>query len=92
MQTFVPCKLLKSNPDPEYYNAKIRCMKRKTRKAFRNRHISDNHMSLFRSYSKALEKEKKIAEERHLKYILDADGSNWSKFFKYVRRRKGNKR
>ncbi len=91
LQTFVPCKFLKSNSDPEYYNAKIRRMKRKTRKAFNNRHRSETDRIHFRNCSKELEREKKIAQEIFLKHILDGEGNNWSGFYKYVRRRRGNK-
>ncbi len=71
LQKFVPCKILKNNPDPEYYTAKIRRMKRITRKAFKNRKRSSEHMNIFRNRSKELEREKKIAQEAYLKNILD---------------------
>ncbi len=38
-----------------------------------------------------MEREKKIVQEAYLKNILDGKGNNWTGFYKYVRRRKGNK-
>ncbi len=90
LQKFVPCKILKNNPDPEYYIANIRRMKRITRKAFKNRKRSSEHINIFRNRSKELERKKKIVQEAYLKNILDGKGNNWT-FYKYVRRRKGNK-
>ncbi len=83
LQKFVPCKILKYNPDPEYYNAKIRIMKRITRKAYKNRKRSSEHTNIFRNRSKELEREKKIAQEADFLNILDGKGNNWTRFYKY---------
>lgn len=91
LDKYVPCKILKSNSDPEYFNGAIRRLKRKVRLAFNRRHRSIADMIKFKKYYKELEKEKKIAHELFLRNMLETGRNNWSSFYKYVRRRRGNK-
>lgn len=61
-QRFIPFKTVKRNSDPEYYNAKIRRMKRKMRRAYNDRHRSETHLMKFYNLFKELETKKKIAQ------------------------------
>jgi len=87
----VPHKILKINSDPEYYNKDIKRLKVKIRKVYNRRKLGVNYMVKLKHLSKQLLAEKKRAQETYLKSILSKEGKCWSDFYKYVKRRKGNR-
>lgn len=91
VELYVPFKIIAKNPDPEYYNNRIRKLKRKTRRAYGKRKISDKHYENFKNLSQELLNAKIIAQEGYLATILADENKSWKNFFKYVRRRKGNR-
>ncbi|KAJ4432824.1 hypothetical protein ANN_21463 [Periplaneta americana] len=56
----VPSKIIKKNPDPEYYTNYIRYLKKKTRRAFSKRKRSHDHWEKYVELIKKLECEKAI--------------------------------
>ena len=87
----MPHKILKLNSDPEYYNKDIKRLKAKVRKAYNRRKLEVHYMDKLKQLSKQLLAEKKRAQETYLKSILSKEGKCWSDFYKYVKRRKGNR-
>ncbi|KAJ4436140.1 hypothetical protein ANN_18767 [Periplaneta americana] len=55
----VPSKIIKKNPDPEYYTNYIRYLKKKTRRAFSKRKRSHEHWEKYVELIKKLECEKR---------------------------------
>lgn len=90
IRKFVPFKLLKHNPDPEYYTREIRSLKRKVRKAYNKRHASSELMQKFKSLARELVLKKKAAHDSYMQNLFGSDGNGWKNFYRYVRRRKGN--
>jgi hypothetical protein len=91
VERFVPHKILEINSDPEYYNICIKRLKAKVRKAYNRRKLGGHHTDKLKQLSKQLLAAKKQAQETHLKTILSKEGKCWSDFYKYVKRRKGNR-
>ena len=91
VERFVPHKTLKINSDPEYYNKDIRRLKVKVRKAYNRSKLGGHHMDKLKQLSKQLIAAKKQAQETYLNTILSKEGKCWSDFYKYVKRRKGNR-
>jgi hypothetical protein len=88
---FVPHKILKINSDPEYYNKDIKRLKAKVRKAHNKRKLGVHYMDKLKQLSRQLLAAKKQAQETYLNSILSKEGKCWSDFYKYVKRRKGNR-
>jgi hypothetical protein len=88
---FVPHKILKTNTDPEYYNTDIKRLKAKVRIAYSRRKLGGQHMDKLKQLSKELLAAKKQAQEEYLKTLLSKEGKCWTDFYKYVKRRKGNR-
>ena len=87
----VPHKTLRRNSAPEHYNKEIKRLKSKVRKAYNRRKLGVNCTEKLKQLSKQLLAAKKSAQETFLKSILSKEGKCWSDFYKYVKRRKGNK-
>jgi len=91
IERFVPHKTLRKNSDPERYNKEIRQLKSKVRKEYNRRKLGVHGTEKLRQISKQPLAAKKSAQEAFLKSILSKDGKCWSDFYKYVKRRKGNR-
>jgi len=91
IERFVPHKTLRKNSDPEYYNKEIKQSKSKVRKAYNRRKLGVHCTEKLKQLSKQLLAAKKSAQEAFLKSILSKEGKCWSDFYKYVKRRKGNR-
>ena len=87
----MPHKTLKNNSDPEYYNKEIKRLKSKVRKEYNRRKLGVHCTEKLKQLSKQLLAAKKSAQEAFLKSVLSKEGKCWSDFYKYVKRRKGNK-
>jgi hypothetical protein len=91
IERFVPHKVLRKNSDPEYYNKEIKRLKSKFRKAYNKRKLGGHCTGQLKQLSKQLLAAKKTAQETFLKSILSKECKCWPEFYKYVRRRKGNR-
>ena len=91
IKSFVLHKILKPNPDPEYYNKEVRRLKVKVRRAYSKRKLGDHYQEELRKLSKKLLTAKREAQETFLSSILQDEGKFWSEFYKFVNTRKGNR-
>ena len=91
IERFVPHKTLRKNSGPEYYNKEIKGLKSKVRKSYNRRQLGVHCTEKLKQLSKQLLAAKKSAQEAFLKSILSKESKCWSDFYKYVKRRKGNK-
>ena len=91
VRCFVPHKVRKKNSDPEYYTRGIKKLKIKVRKAYNKRNLGTLHMDKFKQLSLNLLSAKKLVQEAYLKSILGKEGKSCSEFYKYVKRRGGNR-
>jgi hypothetical protein len=66
-------------------------LKSKVRKAYNRRKLGVHYLEKLKQLSKQLLAAKKSAQEAFLKSILSKEGRCWSDFYKYVKRRKGNR-
>jgi hypothetical protein len=69
----------------------IKQLKSKVRKAYNKRKLGGHYTEQLKQLSKQLLAAKKTVQEAFLKSILSKEGKCWSEFYKYVRRRKGNR-
>jgi hypothetical protein len=88
IERFVPHKILRKNPDPEYYK-EIKRLTPKVRKSYNRGKLGVHYLDELKQLSKKLLAAKKSAKEAFLKSILRKEGKCWSVFYKYVKRRKG---
>jgi hypothetical protein len=70
---------------------RIKRLKSKFRKAYNRRKLGVHYLGELKQLSKQLLAAKKSAQEAFLKSILSKEGKFWSHFYKYVKRRKGNR-
>src|SRR5215469_12947928 len=91
IEPFVPHKILRKNSDPEYYNKEIKRLKIKVREANNRRKLGVQYTEELKHLSKQLLVAKKSAQEAFLKSLLSKEGKCWTDFYKYVRRRRGNR-
>jgi len=91
IERFVPHKTVRKISDPEYYNKEIKQLKSKVRKAYNRRKLGVHCTEKLKQLSKQLFATKKSAQEAFLKSILSKEGKCWSDFYKYVKKRKGNR-
>jgi signal peptidase I len=63
----------------------------KVRKAYNRRILGHQYQEELKRLSKQLLLAKRKAQESLLRYILKNEGKIWVEFYKYVKRRKGNK-
>jgi hypothetical protein len=76
----------------EYYNKEIKRLKSKVRKAYNRRKLGVHYLEELKQLSKQLLAAKKSAQEAFLKSILSKEGTCRSGVYKYVTRRKGNRK
>jgi hypothetical protein len=80
IERFVPHKILRKNPDPEYYNKEMKRLKSKVRKAYNRRKLGVHYLEKLKQLSKQLLAGKKSKQEAFLKSILSKEGKCWSDF------------
>jgi hypothetical protein len=85
----VPHKILKQNPDPEYYNKEVQRLKVKVRRAYNRRKLGERYKAELKMLSKKLLAAKRSAQEIFLSSGLQNESSSWLEFYKYVNRRRG---
>jgi hypothetical protein len=88
----VPHEILSKNPDPEYYNKLVIRLKVKVRKMYNKIIFGQPYQRELKRLSKELLVAKKKAQETFLRSVLQNEGSCWTEFYKYVKRRKGNRK
>ncbi|PNF26851.1 hypothetical protein B7P43_G16838 [Cryptotermes secundus] len=91
IERFVPHKILKQNPDPEYYNKEVKRLKVKVRRAYNRRKLEERYQVELKSLSKKLVTAKRSAQEIFSSSVLQNESKSWTEFYRYVNRRKGNK-
>ena len=91
IERFVPHKILKQNPDPEYYNKEVKRLKFKVRRAYNRRKLGERYQMELKSLSKKLLTAKRSAQEIFLSSVLQNESKSWTEFYRYVNRRKRNK-
>jgi hypothetical protein len=91
IERFVPRKILKQNPDPEYYNREVKRLKVKVRRAYNRRKLGDHYQQELKRLSQKLLLAKRNAQETFLCTLLQNEGKSWAEFYRYVKRRKGNR-
>ena len=89
IERFVPHKILKPNPDPEYYNKEVKRLKVKVRGAYKRRKLGEHYQAELKRLSKKLLTAKRNAQETFLSSVLQNEGKSWSEFYRLVNRRKG---
>jgi len=85
IERFVSHKILRKNPDPEYYNKEVNQLKVKVRRV-NKRKLGQRYQVEMKRLSKELlaAKKKKTAEETYLQSVLRNEGNCWSEFYKCV--------
>jgi len=81
----LPHKLLKKNQDPEYYSREVKGLKVKIRRAYNKRKLGEH----FQADLQLLAAKKN--QETYLRSVLLNKGICWRGFYKYVKRRTGNR-
>jgi len=69
IERFVPHKMLKQNPDPEYYNKEVKRLKRKVRKAYNMRKLGADYNAELKRLSNKLPSAKRNSLESFLNFI-----------------------
>ena len=67
---FVPHKILRKNPDPEYYNKKVTRLEVKVRRVYNKRKLGKQYQVELKRLSKELLAAKKTAQETFLRSVL----------------------
>ena len=89
IKCFVPHKVLRRNPDSEYYNKEVKQLKLKVRKAYNRRKLGELHVEELKRLTKQLLAAKKKRQRDFFRSVLRNEGRCWPEFYKYVKRRKG---
>jgi hypothetical protein len=89
IERLVPYKILKQNPDIEYYNKEVKRLKVKVTRAYSRRKLGEHYQAELKRLSKKLLTTKRSAQETFLSAILQNESKSSSKFYRYVNRRKG---
>jgi hypothetical protein len=88
IKRFVSHKILSKNPDPEYYNREVERLKVKVRRVYNKR---KHYQEELKRLSKELLVARRKAQGSFLRSVLQNEGRCWAEFFKYAKRRKGNR-
>jgi hypothetical protein len=89
VDTYVPKKTLKNNPDPIWYTKNINRLKRNVRKAYACRKKSEWHKSRFKQLERKLIEAKLQEHSHYVKGILTKRDGNKA-FYSYLKRKKRN--
>jgi hypothetical protein len=87
---FVAHKILRKNPEPEYYNKEVKRFRQRSEE-YKTR---ENHAIVTSGTEKNIKTiagSQKTAQETFLRSVLSNKDNCWSEFYKYVKRRKGNR-
>ena len=90
IKRFVPHKILKPNPDLEYFNKEVKRLKIRVRKAYNMRKLGEDYQTELKRLSNKLLTAKRNALENFLSSVLHNEGKSWSELYRFVNRRKGN--
>ena len=90
IERFVPHKLLRKNPDLDYYDKEVKRLKSKVIKAYNKRKFGEHHLEELERVSKQLLAGTKTAQETFIRSVLSKKGKCWSEFYMYVKRCKGH--
>jgi hypothetical protein len=78
-------------PDREYYDKEVKRLKVKVRKMYNKRKNGQPYQRELKRLSMELLVAKKKAQETFLRVVLQNEERCWTEFYKYVKRRKGNR-
>jgi hypothetical protein len=92
IKRYVPQRILSNNPDPEYYNKEVKCLKVKVRKMYNKRKFGQPYQRELKRLSMELLVAKKKAQETFLRAVLQNEGRCWTEFYKYVGRSESEER
>ena len=81
IERFVPHKILKQNPDTEYYNKEVKRLKRRVRKAYNLRKMGVDYKAELKRLSNKLLSAKRNALDNFLNFILQNEGKETGKMF-----------
>ena len=90
IERFVPHKILKLNPDPEYYNTEVKQLKVKVRRAYNRSKLGEHYQVELKRLSKKLLIAKSNAQGIFLSSLLQNECKSRSEFYRFVNRHKGN--
>jgi hypothetical protein len=76
IERFVPHKILKQNPDPEYYNKEVKRLRVKVRRAYNRRKLGERYHSELKMLSKKLLTAKRSAQETFLSSVLQNESKS----------------
>ena len=91
IKRFVPHKILKLYPDPEYYNREVKRLKVKVRRAYNRRKLGEHYQAELKRLFKKLLTAKRNAQETFLSSVLQNEGKSWSEFYRFVNRSRKRK-
>jgi hypothetical protein len=83
-------KVLKQNPDPEYYNKEVKHLKAKVRRVYSKRKLGEHYHLELKRLSKKLLAVKRSTQETFLSSVLQNERKSLLEFYRYIRRRKGH--
>jgi len=89
--TFFSREILRKKSDFEYYNKEIKRLESKGSKAYDVRKLGVHYLEELKQLSKQVLAAKKSAQGAFLKSIPSTKGKCWPEFYKYVKRRIGNR-
>ena len=86
---FIRTKRLQRNADPIFYTAKIKSLKKRCARLYRNRKYNS---IVFKAKCQELLRLKKEALNNYMTNLLEKDGEGqvWNKFYKYINQKKGS--
>jgi hypothetical protein len=87
----VPHKILRKNPDSEYYKKEVKRLEAKVRRIYNKRILDERYKVELNTLSKQLLAAKQTVQQTFLRSVLSNKDNCWSEFYKYVKRRKGNR-
>jgi Ribonuclease G/E len=91
IERFIAHRILRKNADPDYYNKEVKKLKVKVRKAYNRIKSGQQCLEVLKRLSKQLLLVKQNAQETFLRTVLKNEGNCWTEFYKYGKRRKGNR-
>jgi hypothetical protein len=86
-----PKRTPSKNPDPQYCNRVVKRLRVKVRKVYNRSKYRQNYQAELKRLSKELLLAKKKDQETFLRLVLQNVGKCWTEFYKYVKRRRGNR-
>jgi hypothetical protein len=70
----------------------VQRLKVKVRRAYNRRKLGEHYQAELKRLSRKLFTAKRNAQETFLRSVLQNEGKSWSEFYRFVNRRKGNRR